>query len=99
MISTASRDSTHYRQARALGEALARRGATVRCGGYDGVMEAVASGARAGGGKVVGCTLAWFREDRNPNSQLTEISEADDLAGGSVGAGAATVAIAVVAGS
>jgi uncharacterized protein (TIGR00730 family) len=78
--STASRDSTHYRQARALGEALARRGAIVRCGGYDGVMEAVASGARDGGGKVVGCTLAWFREDRSPNSQLTEISEADDLA-------------------
>src|SRR5262245_9315391 len=79
--STASRDSTHYRQALALGEALARRGATVRCGGYDGVMEAVSAGARGAGGKVVGCTLAWFRENRSPNSQLSEVVEADDLAG------------------
>jgi uncharacterized protein (TIGR00730 family) len=78
--STAPRDSTHYRQARVLGAALARRGAVIRCGGYDGVMEAVTIGARDAGGEVVGCTLEWFRENRLPNSRLSEVYEASDLA-------------------
>lgn len=63
-----------------VGGALARRGAVVRCGGYGGVMEAVTQGARAAGGKVVGCTLSWFRETRVPCSQLSEVCEADSLA-------------------
>jgi hypothetical protein len=79
--SRAQRHSTHYEQARALGEALARRGAIVRCGGYGGVMDGVATGAREAGGQVVGCTLAWYKETRVPSSQLSEVVEADDLAG------------------
>lgn len=78
--SKAPRDSPHHRQARELGAALARRGAVVRCGGYGGVMEAVTEGARAAGGKVVGCTLAWYRETRVPHSELSEVIEAADLA-------------------
>jgi len=78
--SKAPRDSTHYRLARSLGAALARRGATVRCGGYGGIMEGVTAGAVGAGGKVVGCTLAWFREARVPCSQLSEVCEAKDLA-------------------
>ena len=46
----------HHRLAYQLGAALARRGAVVRCGGYGGVMEAVARGAVEAGGKVVRCT-------------------------------------------
>jgi hypothetical protein len=37
-----------------VGELLADRGATVLCGGGGGVMDAVAAGARAAGGLVVG---------------------------------------------
>ncbi len=77
--SQAPRDSTHYRLARDVGAALARRGASVRCGGYDGVMAGVAEGVRAEGGKVVGCTLAWYAGSRRPSSQLSEIREAEDL--------------------
>jgi uncharacterized protein (TIGR00725 family) len=40
--------------ARRVGELLAARGAVVFCGGGTGVMSAVAEGARAGGGLVVG---------------------------------------------
>lgn len=77
--SKAPRDSPHHRLARDLGAALARRGAVVRCGGYGGIMEAVALGAREAGGKVVGCTLAWYKETRAPSSQLSEVVEAADL--------------------
>ena len=37
-----------------VGEALARRGATIVCGGLDGVMEAVCRGAKSAGGTTVG---------------------------------------------
>lgn len=42
------------RAARRVGELLAARGAVVMCGGGTGVMSAVAEGARAAGGLVVG---------------------------------------------
>src|SRR5947208_13693945 len=63
--SQAPRDSPHHRLAGELGAALARRGAEVRCGGYGGVMEAVASGAKSAGGRVVGCTRGRFAEARS----------------------------------
>ena len=37
-----------------VGEALARRGATLVCGGLGGVMEAVCRGAKSAGGTTVG---------------------------------------------
>jgi len=77
--SQALRSSPHYRLAGDLGRALGSRGAEVRCGGYGGVMEAVADGVKAGGGSVVGCTLAWFRDTREPYEHLDAIEEAADL--------------------
>jgi uncharacterized protein (TIGR00730 family) len=68
--------SPAYEEARALGEALARRNWTVATGGYTGVMEAASRGACEAGGHVVGvtCTLiedwrtmqanAWVREEK-----------------------------------
>jgi len=43
-------------------------------------MEAVTEGARGAGGKVVGCTISWYADERLPCSQLSEICEAGDLA-------------------
>lgn len=40
--------------AEAIGRRLAEAGATVVCGGRDGVMAAAARGARAGGGRPIG---------------------------------------------
>ncbi|MGE5177330.1 MAG: LOG family protein [Hyphomicrobiales bacterium] len=77
--SQAARNSPHYRLGHDLGAALARLGAVVRCGGYGGVMEAVAAGAKTAGGKVVGCTLSWFDETRVPNTHLDEVHDSPDL--------------------
>jgi uncharacterized protein (TIGR00730 family) len=77
--SQAPRDSPHHRLAADLGVALARLGAEVRCGGYGGVMEAVASGAKGAGGRVVGCTLGWFAGSRASNAHLDEVHEAPNL--------------------
>ncbi|HEU4725445.1 MAG TPA: LOG family protein [Candidatus Eisenbacteria bacterium] len=77
--SQASNAAPHYRLAESLGRALAKRGAIIRCGGYGGIMEGVAAGAKTEGGRVVGCTLRWFAEARKPNSFLDEVHESPDL--------------------
>ncbi|MGH3342467.1 MAG: TIGR00725 family protein [Carbonactinosporaceae bacterium] len=55
------------RDARTVGELLARRGATVICGGYSGVMAAAAAGARAAGGTVVGVLSRADRAGASPD--------------------------------
>jgi uncharacterized protein (TIGR00725 family) len=66
-----------YEEARAVGRALARRGARVVCGGYGGVMEAACRGASEEGGESLGVTVAG-RGD--PNSWVTSHVQARDLA-------------------
>lgn len=77
--SQASPSSPTYRTARELGRELARLGAEIRCGGYGGVMEAVAAGGKEAGGRVVGCTIGWFLGTRTPCPDLTETHESQDL--------------------
>jgi uncharacterized protein (TIGR00725 family) len=55
------------RDARRVGLLLAERGAVVLCGGYGGVMGAVAAGARAGGGTVVGLLSGTDRAGASPD--------------------------------
>jgi uncharacterized protein (TIGR00725 family) len=71
--------SPAYGLASAVGRAIARRGLIVRCGGYAGVMEGVARGAREAGGRVVGCTIEWFADTRRPNPDLDEVHASPDL--------------------
>lgn len=59
------------RNALRLGELLAERGAVVICGGYSGVMEAVAAGARNAGGTVVGILSRADREGANPHLTIS----------------------------
>ena len=66
-----------YEEARAVGRALAHRGARVVCGGYGGVMEAACRGASEGGGESLGVTLSGRGE---PNSWVTSNVEAPNLA-------------------
>lgn len=71
--------SPAYDTALELGRELARLGAEIRCGGYAGVMAAVAAGGKAAGGRVVGCTIGWFADTRTPCPDLTEIQDSQDL--------------------
>jgi uncharacterized protein (TIGR00725 family) len=62
-----------------VGRLLAERGAVTICGGYTGVMAAVAAGARAAGGTVVGILSRADRKDMNPDLSIvipTGIGEA-----------------------
>jgi uncharacterized protein (TIGR00725 family) len=62
------RDATEQdlANAREVGRLLALKGAAVICGGYTGVMEAVAEGAVDCGGLVIGVLSQPTREDANP---------------------------------
>lgn len=53
-------------EASEVGRLLAEREAVVVCGGYGGVMAAVASGARSAGGTVVGILSGADRAGANP---------------------------------
>lgn len=60
-----------------LGWALAKSGYTVRCGGYYGLMEAVAAGVREAGGSCVGITVGSF-DPKPANEHIArEQKEAD----------------------
>ncbi len=65
------RGSKRWRDAFEVGRELARRGAVVFNGGYGGVMEASAAGARSEGGTVVGVTCDNLPESE-PNRYLSE---------------------------
>ncbi|MBA3907001.1 MAG: TIGR00725 family protein, partial [Pseudonocardiales bacterium] len=52
--------------ARAVGELLAEAGVVVLCGGGSGVMAAVAAGARATGGLVIGIRPGGDPDDAEP---------------------------------
>ncbi len=63
--STLALDEPGYATAQRLGAALARAGAAVMTGGYDGAMAAASQGAHDAGGHVVGVTSEMF-EQRGP---------------------------------
>jgi uncharacterized protein (TIGR00725 family) len=77
-----------------VGRRLAEAGATVVCGGRGGVMEAVARGAAAAGGTVIGI-LPWVStEEANPHCThvvATGIGQARNLA--VVASGQVTIAV------
>ncbi|MBB2910760.1 hypothetical protein FHS43_002023 [Streptosporangium becharense] len=66
------RDCTREEEsdAREVGRLLAERGAVVICGGYTGVMAAVAAGARSAGGTVVGVLSRADREQAGPDLSI-----------------------------
>jgi uncharacterized protein (TIGR00725 family) len=64
-----------------VGHELARRGATVVCGGLDGVMEATCKGAQSAGGRTIGILPGKNYRDANPYVDIpivTGIGEARD---------------------
>jgi uncharacterized protein (TIGR00725 family) len=61
--------SPEAQSAESIGRELARRGATLVCGGLGGVMEAACKGARAEGGITIGI-LPGDRQAANPYVQI-----------------------------
>ncbi len=54
------------RVAESVGRELARRGATLVCGGLGGVMEAACRGAKSEGGLTIGILPGFSRHEANP---------------------------------
>ncbi|MGQ9651756.1 MAG: SLOG cluster 4 domain-containing protein [Phycisphaerae bacterium] len=53
-----------YEQAYAIGYSLAKAGFVVANGGYEGIMEASAKGAKDAGGSTIGVTCSIFTDYR-----------------------------------
>lgn len=71
--------SPRYREAYDVGRLLALAGFTVLNGGYGGVMEASARGAREAGGRAIGVTTRAFRFRPGANPFLDEEHSEKDL--------------------
>jgi len=77
-----SEGSPAYEEARRLGRLLAERGLAICNGGYGGLMEASARGAREAGGHTIGvtCTIwpapanPWIVEEVRTNSFLERLT-------------------------
>jgi uncharacterized protein (TIGR00730 family) len=66
------REDALYQRAEELGKQLAQAGFIVLAGAYEGVMEAVAKGARDAGGSAVGVTAeVYHARGRYPNEYLS----------------------------
>lgn len=70
---------TDLDRARRLGRALAEAGYGVINGGYGGIMEASAAGAREAGGRTVGVTCRAFTFRAGANPYIQEVVEAASL--------------------
>ena len=64
--SQAGAQSSAYREAERLGRLLAEAGYAICNGGYGGLMEATARGARAAGGHTIGVTCTIWRRRPSP---------------------------------
>lgn len=72
------RDSPEYQEGIKLGMFLAGQGYTVKCGGYFGLMEAVASGVHTANGDCIGITNAAF-DPKDANRFISDERKACDL--------------------
>jgi len=82
VIGQHSCDAELYEIAYQVGKGIAKRGATLLCGGLGGVMEAACRGAKEAGGFTVGVLPGNSREDANPYVDLkivTGLGEARNL--------------------
>jgi uncharacterized protein (TIGR00725 family) len=74
VIGASSCSGEEEKLAEAVGRELARRGATLICGGLEGVMEAACRGAHSEGGLTVGILPGSRREDANPYVRIPVVT-------------------------
>jgi hypothetical protein len=77
--STATEADAAWTLAYDLGRELARAGAAVMTGGYEGIMAACSRGAREAGGHVVGVTVELFEKRGPVNRWVIEHIHTPDL--------------------
>ena len=93
-VSVVGSGAEHEERAAEVGRLLAERGATLVCGGLDGVMAAAARGAKEAGGTTLGILPGESRAGANPwldHVVVTGIGHARNLA--VVGSGDAVIAV------
>jgi uncharacterized protein (TIGR00725 family) len=66
VIGAGTCDANTAALAEEVGQGLARRGATIVCGGLGGVMEAACRGAQSAGGRTIGILPGAEIRDANP---------------------------------
>jgi uncharacterized protein (TIGR00730 family) len=77
--STVREPEPAWRDARVLGEELARRGVATMTGGYGGAMAAASRGAHEAGGHVIGVTVDLFERRGPVNPWVRERVHTPDL--------------------
>ena len=68
-----------YNEGIKLGQFLSQKGYIVKCGGYQGLMEAVSKGVHLSGGECIGVTIELFDKIRPKNPYLTKKIVCKDL--------------------
>jgi hypothetical protein len=61
-----------YKRAYKIGYELSKKGYVIKCGAYQGVMEACAKGAFDAGGEAIGEALEFFEDKRAENPYLSK---------------------------
>ncbi len=77
--STISPYDKEYQEAINIGKFLAKKGFIVKCGGYQGLMEAVSLGVKEAKGECIGITLKEFNKRRPKNPNLSKEIIAENL--------------------
>lgn len=70
--SKANNNSKEYKDGIKLGQFLSKKGYIVKCGGYQGLMEAVSYGVHLEKGECIGVTVEEFDKIRPKNPYLTK---------------------------
>ena len=77
VIGASSCSGDEEKLAEEVGRELARRGATLICGGLEGVMQAACRGAHSEGGLTVGILPGNRRQDANPYVSIPIVTGMD----------------------
>ncbi len=68
-----------YKDGIKLGKILVKYDYSVKCGGYQGLMEAVSKGVKKANGECIGITIAEFDKTRPKNKYLSKTITTENL--------------------
>ncbi len=68
-----------YKEGVKLGKILVKHGYNIKCGGYQGLMEAVSKGVKEANGECIGITIKEFNKRRPKNKYLSKRIITNDI--------------------